>query len=181
MPCPVQSSSSEPSMATMHATLAWTTAAGPRVAHSSIESITLQVHEQNTSISMTSFLRHFTKYKRLLRGVLTVSWEPCRSEATLFRPPSKSGRQNPPSYSDSQEATTNASVILSARQLAVGLLSVRSNTSYVDCGWYYPSKRHCPVVVALEGSALWGNTLAIALLFTTWTGQYLLDWYYSLR
>jgi len=29
--------------------------------------------------------------------------------------------------------------------------------------WYYRPKRYCPVLVALEGSALWGNTLATAL------------------
>ena len=29
---------------------------------------------------------------------------------------------------------------------------------------YYQSKRYCPVLVAQEGSALWGNTLATALL-----------------
>jgi len=28
----------------------------------------------------------------------------------------------------------------------------------------YQSKRYCPVLVALEGSALWGNTLTTALL-----------------
>jgi len=29
---------------------------------------------------------------------------------------------------------------------------------------YYRSKRYCPVLVAHEGSALWGNTLTTALL-----------------
>jgi len=29
---------------------------------------------------------------------------------------------------------------------------------------YYQSKRYCPVLVAQEGSALWGITLTIALL-----------------
>jgi len=36
--------------------------------------------------------------------------------------------------------------------------------------WYYQSKRYCPVMVALEGSALWGKTLATALLHDrNWT------------
>jgi len=29
---------------------------------------------------------------------------------------------------------------------------------------YYQSKKYCPVLVAQEGSAIWGNTLATALL-----------------
>jgi len=35
---------------------------------------------------------------------------------------------------------------------------------------YYQSKRYCAVLIALEGSALWGNTLATALLHDqNWT------------
>ena len=30
--------------------------------------------------------------------------------------------------------------------------------------WYYQSIRYCPVLIAQEGSALWGNTLTTALL-----------------
>ena len=45
---------------------------------------------------------------------------------------------------------------------------------------YYLSKRYCPVLVVLGGSALWRNTLATALLQTR-NGQYLLDWWYSAR
>jgi len=38
---------------------------------------------------------------------------------------------------------------------------------------YKQSKRYCPVLVALEGSALWGNTLATALLHDqNWTIPY---------
>jgi hypothetical protein len=44
MPLPVHSSSSEPNMATMHATLALHTAESADLLHSSIESITLQAH-----------------------------------------------------------------------------------------------------------------------------------------
>jgi len=48
---------------------------------------------------------------------------------------------------------------------------------------YWRSKRYCPVLVALEGSALWGNTLATAMLHDqNWTipsGLIVLVWRFA--
>jgi len=44
------------------------------------------------------------------------------------------------------------------------LLSSDSLKSVSCLELYYQSKRYCPVLVALEDFAFWGNTLATALL-----------------